>query len=167
MDQQLHQLHILRKSYKWYKKIFLRLTAQVALSAHKLYKLKGGQHDFLGYLHDIISQLIARAPCIQKEYKSLRGPVDNIHRLSGRNHWPGKRNVDVGRGGKGPKKKRHKCKMCRVCYARGIRTSGDRPVDTSWICTGCPSQPGLCVDRDCFVAYHTQFDYTVTLNVQL
>ena len=36
MDQQLDGIDVLRKSYKWYKKLFLRLVMQCALSAHKL-----------------------------------------------------------------------------------------------------------------------------------
>ena len=39
MDQQLDAIDVLRKSYKWYKKLFLRLVMQCSLSAHKLYKL--------------------------------------------------------------------------------------------------------------------------------
>ena len=36
MDQQLDAIDVLRKSYKWYKKLFLRLMMQCNLSAHKL-----------------------------------------------------------------------------------------------------------------------------------
>ena len=36
VDQQLHSLHILRKSYKWYKKLSLRLISQVALNAQSV-----------------------------------------------------------------------------------------------------------------------------------
>ena len=39
MDQQLGGIDVLRKSYKWYKKLFLRLVIQCALSAHKMYSL--------------------------------------------------------------------------------------------------------------------------------
>ena len=41
LDQQLDSRLLLRKCYNWYKKLFLRLILQCALSAHKLYKLKG------------------------------------------------------------------------------------------------------------------------------
>ena len=39
VDQQLDSLDVLRKSYKWYKKLFLRLVMQCTLAAHKLYKI--------------------------------------------------------------------------------------------------------------------------------
>ena len=38
VDHQLGALHALRKSYKWYKKLFVRLVMQCALASHKLYK---------------------------------------------------------------------------------------------------------------------------------
>jgi len=41
MDQQLDSLLIIRKSYKWYKKVVFRLLMQIMLSAHKLMQLKG------------------------------------------------------------------------------------------------------------------------------
>ena len=47
VDQQLDSLDVLRKSYKWYKKLFLRLVMQCALASHKLYKKLGGKDDFL------------------------------------------------------------------------------------------------------------------------
>ena len=38
VDKQLDSLDVLRRSYKWYKKLFLRLVMQCALASHKLYK---------------------------------------------------------------------------------------------------------------------------------
>ena len=39
MDQQLGAIDVLGKSYKWHKKLFLRLMMQCSLSVHKLYKV--------------------------------------------------------------------------------------------------------------------------------
>ena len=47
MDQQLDDIDALPKSYKWYKKLFLILVMQCALSFHKLYMLNGGKDVFL------------------------------------------------------------------------------------------------------------------------
>ena len=44
VDQQLDAIDVLRKSYKWYKKLFLRLMMQCILASHKLYKKKAGEH---------------------------------------------------------------------------------------------------------------------------
>ena len=87
MDQQLECIDVLRKSYKWYKKLFLRLITQCELSSYKLYRIKGGQDAFLYYLLDVCTHLFCSAPKLE-----LRRPaLDSIARLTGRNHWPGKR----------------------------------------------------------------------------
>ena len=48
-----------------------------------------------------------------------------------------------------------KVKMCSVCNARGKKTKGGKEVKATWICKGCPGEPGLCVEKDCFEVYHT------------
>ena len=91
MDQQLDGINVLRKSYKGYKKLFLRLVMQCALSSHKSYKLQGGKYDFLYYLLDVCTQLLLNAPRLERPLR--RRGVDNIARLTGRNHWPAKRDA--------------------------------------------------------------------------
>ena len=51
MDQQLQSLLVIRKTYKWYKKLFcFRVILQCLLRGHKLHKLRGRTHDFLKFL---------------------------------------------------------------------------------------------------------------------
>ena len=88
MDQQLDVIDVLRKSYKWYKKLFLRLVMQHSLSAYKLYKLQGGKDDFLHFLLDVCTHLFINAPRLERPMKITT--VDSIARLTGRNHWPAK-----------------------------------------------------------------------------
>ncbi len=152
IDQQLHQVQALRKSYKWYKKVVFRLILQCVLASHKLYKIRGGQQDFQCFLHGVITQLIAKAP---RFVKNPAAPLDNIIRLTGREHFPCKREYEGGGS-----KMSSKVKRCRVCYARGILSASGRPVRTTWICSACPSEPGLCIERDCFDVYHTKIDYS-------
>ena len=66
MDQQLDAIDVLRKSYKWYKKLFLRMVMQCSLSAHKLYKLQGGKDDFLHFLLDVMYSSIHQCTKIRK-----------------------------------------------------------------------------------------------------
>ena len=66
LDQQFEGIDALRKSYKWYKKLFLRLVMQCSLSAHKLYKLQGGNDIFLHFLLDAISNLLLNSPRLGK-----------------------------------------------------------------------------------------------------
>ena len=76
MDQQLDGIDVLRKSYKWYKKLFLRLVMQCALSAHKLYRLNGGKDVFLYFLLDVCTQLLLNAPRLERPLR--RQAIDNI-----------------------------------------------------------------------------------------
>ena len=87
MDQQLDGIDVLRKSYKWDKKLFLRLVRQCTLSAHKLYRLNGGKDVFLYFLLDVCTQLLLNAPRLERPLR--RPAIDNIASLAGRNHWPG------------------------------------------------------------------------------
>jgi len=127
MDQQLQSLLVIRKAYKWYKKVFFRLLMQCLLSSHKMYKPRGGRNDFLKFLHDIVTQLLALAPRLAP----TRTPLDSIARLTG--HFPVKRAYE-GQGSRRASKK----KICRVCYACGLRTEKGGPIETTWVCDTCP-----------------------------
>ena len=105
MDQQVDGIDVLRKSYKWDKKLVLRLVMQCALSAHKLYRLNGGKDVFLYFLLDVCSQLLLNAPRLERPMRRLA--VDNIARLTGRNHWPERRVTPAE--WKGPKSKLKRC----------------------------------------------------------
>ena len=51
VNQQLHGIQALRKSYKWYKKLVFRLLLQVSLNFHKVYQnCTGSNVVFLDYL---------------------------------------------------------------------------------------------------------------------
>ena len=64
VDQQLHAIHVLRKHYKWYKKLAVCLLSQCMLNAYKLFQKNGDpKATFLGYLHNVIIQLVLRKPC--------------------------------------------------------------------------------------------------------
>ena len=81
-----------------------------------------------------------------------RPAVDNIARLTGRNHWPVGRETPAEWKGAKSKLKR--------CMAKGKKTQGGKEIKTVWICKGCPGEPGLCVDKNCFEIYHIKFDFS-------
>ena len=55
IDQQLHNVNLLRKSYKWYKKLVFRLMAQVILNSHKIYVFTTGSNiTFLDFTQKTI-----------------------------------------------------------------------------------------------------------------
>jgi hypothetical protein len=156
VDQQLDSLNVLRKTYKWYKKIALRLLLICLLNSHKMYQLRNGKHDFLQFLHNVIAQMLTHSPKLNKP--TIREDV--VYRLTARNHFPTKRPLPESSQ---KKKSKWMSKVCRVCYARGYRSASGRPICTNWVCEGCPSMPGLHIDMpdfDCFKAYHTKIDYS-------
>ena len=81
VDQQLHSIHVLRKSYRWYKKLAFRLITQTALNTHKLYQFHTGnaKYTFLNFLHDVISQLISI-----KDLPKNFAQDDTLERLTGK-----------------------------------------------------------------------------------
>ena len=69
VDQQLHSATVMR-SYKWYKKIFIRMMMMCVLSAHKLYQLQGGRCNFLEFLHNVTTVLLVNAQRIRNNPKA-------------------------------------------------------------------------------------------------
>ena len=125
VDQQLHGIRALRKTYKWYKTLAVRLIMQAALNAHKVFQYTTGkvEVDFLKYLHDVIALLVTITPQMIHDI-----PLDGtVQWLTGR-HFPEQKKPNAGDSGKRP------AKMCCVCYARGIRTVKDGKVKTVYIC---------------------------------
>ena len=108
--------------------------------------------DLFLYLLDVCTQLLLNAPRLERPLR--RPAIDNIARLTGRNHWPGRRETPAELKGA-----KSKLKRCRACMAKGKKTQGGKEIKTVWICKGCPGEPGLCVDKDCFEIYHTKFDF--------
>ena len=83
IDQQLDNINIIRKSFKWYHKVFFRLFSVAMLSSHKIYKEKGGKYDFLQFVHDIVLGLVESSP----QLAGVARKNDNLVRLTGR-HFP-------------------------------------------------------------------------------
>ena len=86
IDQQLHSISLIRKTFKWYHKVFFRLLSVAMLSSHKIYKERGGKNDFLQFVHEIVESLVENSPQLQDNARSAR-KNDNLVRLTGR-HFP-------------------------------------------------------------------------------
>ena len=112
MNQQLDGIDVLKKSYKWYKKLFLRLVMQCALSANKLYRLNGVKDVFLYLLLDVCTKLSLNAPRLERHLR--RPAADNIARLTGKKQWPARQEPPPKWEGA-----KSKLKRCRVCTAKG------------------------------------------------
>ena len=154
VDQQLQSMQIIRKTYKWYWKLALRLLSQAILNTHKVFVNHHQQKSMtlLKFMHDTISQLLATSPKLNKTLVL----DDNIHWLTER-HFPSTRQFAEGAKDKGPSK------ICRVCYAKNIKTKKVQPVKIAHICKPCPSETGLHID-DCFEIYHIYCLRLLTIN---
>ncbi|XP_065681354.1 piggyBac transposable element-derived protein 4-like [Hydra vulgaris] len=149
VDQQLHSLRTLCKSYKWYKKLAFRMISQVILNAHKVFQYETGKSKitFLDFLHETISSLALINPAIPNNQIL----DDTLSRLTGR-HFLSLKVASPDAKDKRPTKR------CRVCYAKRKLSAKCQPLKTTYVCRFCPSEPGLHPDT-CFEAYHTQVNY--------
>ena len=147
IDQQLHQIQALRKTYKWYRKIFLRLLMQSMLNSHKLYQLHdAGNQDFLGFLQKAITIMFAASPKLMQNPRNVA--QDNLFRLTGHKHFPIRRPLPEGTQ---REKAKYMVKTCRVCSTKG-NTNASK---TQYVCKNCPGEPGLHIE-ECFELYHTK-----------
>ena len=144
VHQQLHGMHILRKHNKWYKMFVFRLLSQCMLNSYRICEKKTRQKKI------IIFQLIT----LKHEALFPRELVvdDRVCRLSGR-HFLSSKLPQPGAVDK------QQSKACQVCSAKGKRTNRSGYLKTTFVCTFCPSEPGLHPDK-CFEEYHTKLDYS-------
>ena len=150
VDQQLHSIQVLRKAYKWYRKLAFRLIMQTILNAQKVYASHtNSSMPFLTFVLEVTKLLTTHTVPVPA---NIRVPADENHiRLTGR-HFPMVKPALPGASNKNP------AKICKVCYAKGKRTSRNHPMKTTYVCADCPSMPGLHIEN-CFRIYHTQLNY--------
>ena len=99
------------------KKLFLRLVMQCALASCKLYKKQEGKEAFLFFLQDICTLLLQNATRLERN--PCKVAIDNIARLTERNHWPIKRETPEER-----KAMKSKTKRCSL--------SGKKKIHKEW-----------------------------------
>ena len=151
VDQQLHTLKILRKSYKWYKKLVFRLFSQVILNSHKVYQKVTGNTNvtFMNFLREVVVSLVTVTENIANPMHIVD---ETCSRITGR-HFPSIKQAAPGARDQRP------TKQCKVCKARNKKTDKGKPLKTIYVCKCCPSEPGLHPDG-CFEIYHTMIDFS-------
>ena len=130
MDQQLHGIQVLSKTYNWYQKIFVHIIMLSLLNSHKLYKSRGGKIGFLQFIHDVVCQMVAHASTLNP-----RPPKNNLLHLTGR-HFPAQ--IPYRRQAA---KKIYYYKKYYICYVMGIRTPSGHTIKVVWHGPDCPDQP--------------------------
>ena len=154
-DQLLQYYDFLRRSCKWWRKLWVHLFNIVILNAYLLNRNYGLRNKLTQteYRYLIASKLL--------DYTSVPRPLHQVHvavQLHGNanvhnaGHWPEKLPVTgpVGR-------QRTKLRKCKYCYvsarqaARGFRTRNE--ASTTIVCSLC--RVALCV-YPCFGKYHIE-----------
>ena len=163
-DQLLKYSHFSKRTIKWWKKVFFRLSNICMVNAFILWKefsaskgkpFKKTQTD---YRISVISQLVTGVAINCDAVPLLnRSFTDDYIRLTGR-HFP--QLINVPEHSKTGKVFRT-CKVCTVAGREFVRRSGlpkrkRNGHDTRYECKTCGT--ALCVDK-CFELYHTQKHY--------
>ena len=73
VDQQLHSLLGLRKTYKWYRKLAFRLVLQMILNAYKIYVQRNNSSiSFIDYVLDVVKMLVSNTENIPDTIRRAR-----------------------------------------------------------------------------------------------
>lgn len=144
IDMLLSSTECIRKSLKWYKKLFFHLVDLAVVNAHAMYKVKTGQHITLASFQlELIRQLIVKYQKEEKQPKGGRPSSGDIpNRLKGR-YFP--QLVPPVSG-----EKQNSQRICYVCKHSEIHPKKRR--DSRYFCPHC--NVGLCI-VPCFELFHT------------
>lgn len=139
-DHFISNYQFLRKSKKWYRKMFFWLLEICIINSYLLYKevqltnnKKPMKHADFRY--SLIKELVAEKtaePTPRKRGRQPNGPPEQ--RLDGKQHFMGRKQKAV---------------RCVVCSKKGQRR------ETIYYCKTCHSNPSLHPD-ECFEQYHTK-----------
>lgn len=147
-DMLISSIQCVRKTLKWYKKLFFHMLDMCMLNSYYMYLVKTGKKPpLLDFSLTVIRQMIVRfgrPTAIARPGRSSSGGTNPI-RLSAR-HFPSA--VPATQGNPRP---RRKCHVCRHTERRERRRQS-----THWMCADCGV--ALCLP-DCFRDYHTRVHF--------
>lgn len=139
-DMLLSSVKCVRKTTKWYKKIYFHLVDLCLMNSYSAYKTVSGDYiPIANFQLELIRQLLHKyGTCNQSPNRGRKNMIEDPIRLTAR-HFP----FDV------PKNKMNKAsrRKCIVC------TKNKKRKDTLYMCREC--DVGLCV-TPCFGIYHTK-----------
>ena len=146
MDQLLEYYHFLRRSCKWWRKLWVHLFNMVILNAFLLNKNFGLQKNLT---QPEFWYLLAAALL---DYTPLVDPPDaNCMPQQWGGHWP--ECLPVSTTAKTQRRKTRKCTYCYVSAKKAARGATRREASTTIICSSC--HVPLCV-FPCFGKYHIE-----------
>jgi hypothetical protein len=148
-DMMIGSVECMRKSIKWYKKLFFHLVDVTMLNAFYMYKLKTKKnYSYRKFVLCVVDQLIKKYSVLVRENDSLsenfQFGANAPNRLTAK-HYIEK--IPVSEGRKYPQR------MCFVC--KNTKKREQKRKDTRFWCKEC--QKALCIE--CFRDYHSSVDY--------
>ena len=137
-DAMIGNYSCIRKTYKWYTKVFYHFLEEGIFNAFIIYKKNAPNRRkrYLQFKMDVIREMIRRT---KKEINT----TTSFDRLKGR-HFPAL--IPPTENKEKPQKR------CVVCKKKNGRK------DVRYHCNDCDKKPGLCT-APCFELYHTQLEY--------
>ena len=151
-DMLLGPVECIRKTIKWYKKLFFHLIDISMLNAYNMYLTKTGDRVAIrDFYYEVGRQLLIMhgEPVASIRGRTLGGP-GAIDRLSASNWLTLHKLVPIPQTRTGQRGQR----QCVVCM-RGTRRPAKR-TRTKWMCLEC--EVCLCV-HPCYIEYHTHRDF--------
>ncbi len=147
VDMMLSSIDCMRKSIKWYKKLFFQIVDYCILNAHAMYKVKTGSSIRLADFQLELIRLLIEKYKDEGTRRGIRLPTkDTPIRLTAR-HFP--KLVKPQPGGK-----KNRQRTCIVCSHTSLGSR--KRSETRYECSEC--NVGLCV-INCFEKYHTLKKY--------
>ncbi|XP_070211318.1 piggyBac transposable element-derived protein 4-like [Littorina saxatilis] len=157
-DQVIKNYSVLRKTVKWWRKLFFYLFTVAMCNAYFLHRKFAGvslsHHEFRKLL---VRQLISSSPEAPKPVPRGRKAVNPPRRMIG-THRPTYNTATVGA------KRQRPQRDCVACNPVRQNRAGFKRKQSAYQCEQC--QVTLCIPH-CFEVYHTRSDYQRVLGQQM
>jgi hypothetical protein len=142
-DQLLEYYHFLRRSCKWWRKLWVHIFNMVILNAFILNKSFGWKKHLsqTEYRYIIAMTLLDHTPLVDDPSNSMPQQTDG--------HWPERLPISIT--AKTPRRKVRKCAYCFVSAKKAAKGATRKESSTTIICSSC--RVPLCV-FPCFGKYH-------------
>ncbi|CAK9803074.1 PiggyBac transposable element-derived protein 4 [Anthophora quadrimaculata] len=150
-DMQLAIVECVRKSVKWYKKLFFHLVDVAMLNAYNMFLVKTGKTSIRLniFIRKVVQQILEKHGTLSAA-RPGRQSMEVIDRLAAMNFMERHSPVNVPPTGS----KQTGQKICHVCSHTDCREKKRKYV-TTW-CAEC--KVGLCMD-ECYKIYHTRKNF--------
>ena len=139
LDQRMAYYQFVRKSVRWWRKVFFWMVEVVVVNSYILYTTHTDarrKHSHKDFRRELVLALCEEQRSVMAHRPQRQRRDQTLERLRG-SHYP-----DTGAVRRD----------CRVCSDRG---PGGRRHLTSVYCSTCTDHPHLCIG-ECFRQYHTQ-----------